>query len=159
MQHTVTREIGLDMAHRIPQHGSKCRQLHGHRYTIQATVSAPQLHAVGEQEGMVIDFGFLKDIMMKCIHDVYDHGTALVDHDPLIDLLAGPLSEAPSQREILGLNNVQILTVVPTAENLAWVWGRAIADAMEFDHRAKDCTLENVTVWETPNCSVTCMGP
>ena len=34
----ITREIGLDAAHRVPDHASKCFHIHGHRYTVFATV-------------------------------------------------------------------------------------------------------------------------
>ncbi|MFW8587824.1 6-carboxytetrahydropterin synthase [Rhizobium beringeri] len=55
----ITREIGIDAAHRIPHHESKCHNLHGHRYKIAATCVGP-LCGDGEQTGMVLDFRFLE---------------------------------------------------------------------------------------------------
>ena len=63
-ENLITREIGIDMAHRVTHHGSKCKNIHGHRYTIHAMVKGP-LFESGEQQGMVLDFGFLKEEMMK----------------------------------------------------------------------------------------------
>src|SRR4051812_45172843 len=83
--HTIAREIGIDMGHRVTFHGSKCRNLHGHRYTIQATCRGP-LFVEGEQQGMVLDFGFLKEIMMKEIDEPCDHGMALWVDDPICSL-------------------------------------------------------------------------
>ena len=56
--HLISREISIDAGHRVTEHTSKCRNLHGHRYTIQAWCSGP-LFSEGEQGGMVLDFGFI----------------------------------------------------------------------------------------------------
>ncbi len=63
--YTMSREIGIDAGHRVPTHGSKCKNLHGHRYTIQAICKAGFLQSEGEQKAMVIDFGFLKEEMLS----------------------------------------------------------------------------------------------
>ncbi|RZM10640.1 MAG: 6-carboxytetrahydropterin synthase, partial [Sphingomonas sp.] len=57
-------------------HGSKCHNLHGHRYRIEAWCRGP-LFAAGEQTGMVLDFGFLKDEMMRTIDARFDHAFML----------------------------------------------------------------------------------
>ena len=84
----VTRRIGIDAGHRIRTHGSKCRNLHGHRYEVEATCSAPRPHAGGEQDGMVIDFGFLKDEMLAVIDAACDHGfIAEIADDEVLTML------------------------------------------------------------------------
>ena len=40
----LTRRIGIDMGHRVPDHGSKCRNPHGHRYEILATCEGPVIN-------------------------------------------------------------------------------------------------------------------
>jgi 6-pyruvoyltetrahydropterin/6-carboxytetrahydropterin synthase len=70
----MTREIGIDAAHRVQGHGSKCRGRHGHRYRIVATCSSIGLRKDGEQSSMVLDFGFLKRLMMNVIDTPCDHG-------------------------------------------------------------------------------------
>ena len=35
---TITRKLEFDAGHRIPDHKSQCRNLHGHRYTIEITL-------------------------------------------------------------------------------------------------------------------------
>ena len=82
-ENLITREIGIDMAHRVTHHGSKCKNIHGHRYTIHAMVKGP-LFESGEQQGMVLDFGFLKEEMMKQIDVPCDHGTTLWIDDPIL---------------------------------------------------------------------------
>ncbi len=76
------------MGHRVPEHGSKCRNLHGHRYTIQATCRG-LLGDAGEQSGMVVDFGFLKALMMEKIDARFDHRLCLFEGDPLLQDVFG----------------------------------------------------------------------
>ena len=80
--HRITREIGIDAGHRVPDHGSKCRNIHGHRYRVLATCEGP-LARVGEQTGMVLDFGFLKEEMMTQIDAPCDHGMIMAASDTL----------------------------------------------------------------------------
>lgn len=182
--HMITREIGIDMGHRVTHHGSKCRNLHGHRYTIQATCKGP-LFQDGEQEGMVLDFGFLKDIMMQEIDAPCDHGMTLWIDDPwtpiLLDLDIVGLTQArqimkdqgyvpaiidhsprskvsSASSEIKPKWNVggkyYLVPFVPTAENLARHWFQRLQPRVL--HRSDGlATLYNVKVWETPNCTAT----
>ncbi|MCB1563932.1 MAG: 6-carboxytetrahydropterin synthase [Alphaproteobacteria bacterium] len=81
--HYVSREIGIDAAHREHQHGSKCFNIHGHRYKIQAVCSGG-LATDGEQADMVVDFSFLKEAMMRQIDSFCDHGSIFSLDDPNI---------------------------------------------------------------------------
>lgn len=136
----VTREIGIDAGHRVTFHGSKCRNIHGHRYTIQATCEG-KLQDSGEEMGMVMDFGFLKEEMMNEIDAPCDHGFICWDQDKqVLDMFAG---------ENLKL---YIVPFVPTAENLARHWFERLA--RRVDERTEGrANLLKVKVWETPNCS------
>lgn len=141
----VSRRIEIDAGHRIPFHGSKCRRLHGHRYVIIATIQRGWLHedpVLKSEMGMVEDFGNMKAIMMKRIHEVYDHrlilwkGDILVKH-PAFRLLCEGAT---------GLSDGGIVTIpyVPTAERLAQLW---------YDELLRDLPdLLKVEVHETPNC-------
>jgi 6-pyruvoyltetrahydropterin/6-carboxytetrahydropterin synthase len=137
MSHEITREIQIDAAHRVPDHGSKCKNLHGHRYVIQATCSGP-LFDSGPQSGMVVDFGFLKEEMMAAIDVPADHGTILYEDDSLYN-----------HRHLFG--KLLLLPCVPTAENLAAYWFEQLAPRIEArtDGRA---SLVRLRVYETPNC-------
>lgn len=87
----ITRTIGIDAGHRVPSHGGKCRSMHGHRYEIQATFAADELQGSGAAEGMVADFSFVKDLMMKVIDTHCDHKTILHFGDPFLTAyLKGP---------------------------------------------------------------------
>ena len=136
----ITREIGIDAGHRVPLHGSKCRSLHGHRYTIQATCEG-ELAQGGEQDGMVLDFGFLKEEMMAEIDAPCDHALVLWCDDPLVAILTG--------KE--GCQKLYILDSTPTAENLARHWFARLAPRV-VDRSGGLATLVNIRVYETPNC-------
>lgn len=165
---TVTRHIAIDAGHRIMTHGSKCRHLHGHRYTIEATCEArDRLHESGEQTDMVLDFGFLKEEMLALIDVPCDHGLILSAadaevlgmfapetnaHDWLRTVRAGV--EAAGFAAVAAARLGQKLYVVPfqpTAECLARHWFERLAPAVAA-RSGGVARLTEVTVWETPNC-------
>jgi 6-pyruvoyltetrahydropterin/6-carboxytetrahydropterin synthase len=158
----ITREIGIDMGHRVTNHGSKCRNLHGHRYRIIATL-AGDLVASGEQEGMVLDYGFVKKIMMDEIDARFDHGMALWIKDPLLIHELGPVRERIEDDVHLEgyafgetgwkWGKLVVTRDVPTAENLARLWYGIISEPIAQMCDGTDGHLYSVTVWETPNCS------
>ena len=160
---TITRRLEIDMGHRVPDHGSKCRHLHGHRYVIEAVCIGP-LAEDGEQNGMVVDFGFLKAVMVDKIETDFDHRLCLFHRDPLVTELfrvtRGPAFCAAIVRgEIVKVDagEGQALTIVdrvPTAENLAAIWAAAIAPEVERITEGR-ATLVALTVHETPNCMAT----
>ncbi|HZP21610.1 MAG TPA: 6-carboxytetrahydropterin synthase [Bauldia sp.] len=156
--HTISRRIEIDMAHRVPDHGSKCRNLHGHRYVIEAVCSGA-LGEVGPERGMVLDFGFLKEEMIAAIHDPCDHAAVLWADDPLLANLAGAAAKgaAPGSRVASPFGPVLVLSFTPTAENLARYWFEALAPrvAARSGGRAQ---LRELRVHETPNSTATYSG-
>lgn len=164
----VTRRIGIDAGHRIMSHGSKCRHIHGHRYEIEASCRAVHLHEHGEQAGMVLDFGFLKDEMMAVIDAACDHGfIAQIDDHELLTMFApegcdftawhAGLAEAVKRDGFVTTadsrlqTKLYILAGPPTAEELAAHWFRRLAErvAQRSDGLA---ALARLRLWETPNC-------
>lgn len=159
--HGIMREIGIDAGHRIPNHGSKCRSVHGHRYTIQAYCKGP-LEPEGSSEGMVLDFGFLKEEMMSEIDTPCDHGLIMWWHDRFTPWLMGldhgegastfrAMDKTKPQNVNGLLGKLYLVPFVPTAENLARHWFERLAPKVlsRSGHRA---TLVRVRVGETPNC-------
>jgi len=138
MSFYITRQIELDMGHRIPNHASQCRFLHGHRYRVVATLAGtPKPLDQSSDSGMVMDYGDLKAIMMACIHKPLDHGFMVYDQDPL----AHALRQLPDQKLIF-------VPFIPTAENIAqYLFGQLKANLPYPEQLVK------LTVWETPNCS------
>ncbi len=81
----VHREIGIDCGHRVPDHKSKCRSPHGHRYRIIATCAGDILEKPGEHEhGMVIDFGHIKKMMTDVLDAIFDHAFVVSKEDKVM---------------------------------------------------------------------------
>lgn len=164
----VTRRIGIDAGHRIMQHGSKCRHIHGHRYEVEATCRALRVHQGGEQDGMVLDFGFLKQEMMDVIDACCDHGfIAQAEDTALLEMFVptgtdlatwlAPLAAAV-QADGFALTTdtrlgtkLYLLPTAPTAEELARHWYLRLRQRVEARSDGL-ATLDRIRVWETPNC-------
>ena len=86
----ITRRIEFDAGHRIPNHTSQCRHLHGHRYVIEITLSGEIIRTEGSAEqGMVMDFSEVKRIANAVIVDHWDHAFLVYRGDrAVVDFLA-----------------------------------------------------------------------
>src|SRR5262245_21992536 len=119
--HTISRRIEIDAAHRVPGHTGKCRNLHGHRYLVEA-VCAGELAEDGHEGGMVMDFAFLKEEMVAVIDAECDHAAMLWSADPLLATLTGesrPAAKDGGSRVTSPFGPILVLPFTPTAENLA----------------------------------------
>lgn len=163
----VRRRIEIDAGHRIMTHGSKCRNLHGHRYVVEVECEASHLHAGGEQTDMVVDFGFLKDEMMRLIDAPCDHGFIAASADAeLLGLFAPPGAGEDWAEAILAEVKVKgaalttdtrmatklyVVPFQPTAECLAKHWFELLKEPVRL-RSGSTARLIAVRVWETPNC-------
>lgn len=153
----IERHIEIDAGHRIPHHGSLCKNLHGHRYKIVA-VCKGRLSKSGEQEGMVMDFGFLKDEMMKEIHEPCDHVMILSQDDPLLlsfldetDTANKHIKDQEFYKTESRIGTLYLINDTPTAENLAAHWFKRLSPCIEKRSKGS-ATLHQIKVYETPNC-------
>lgn len=82
MKMIIEKEIGLDYGHTLPKHFSFCNQVHGHHSRVITTIEGEIItEKNNSSQGMVLDFIFLKEIMMNNIHAVLDHGFAVWKED------------------------------------------------------------------------------
>ena len=133
MNVTCTRKIEFDSAHRIVQHESKCRHLHGHRYVIEITAMASKLDSLGR----IIDFSVLKSILGSWIDKHFDHGTIAYEND--IDLI--DLCYRKGWKIFIMENN-------PTAENMAIFLFEKFNSLLSN----KEIKITHIRLYETPNC-------
>lgn len=134
----ITRRLEFDSGHRIPNHKSQCRHLHGHRYAIEVTLSGKIIETEGaSDQGMVMDYSDVKDIAKRELVDLWDHAFLAYKNDT--DLL-NFLNSIPGHKTV-------VLDRPPTAENLALI-AFAMLDAA---YAEKGLILERVRLFETPN--------
>lgn len=138
----ITRRLEFDAGHRIPNHESRCRHLHGHRYALEVTLYGKIIDTPGApDQGMVMDFSRVKAIAQRLVVDAWDHAFLACRTDrALIDFL----ETLPGHRTV-------ILGAPPTAEHLAAEAYRLLEPAYE-DAFGSDLRLERVRLYETPNC-------
>lgn len=138
----ITRRLEFDAGHRIPDHKSQCRHLHGHRYAIEVTLSGDIIRQDGNAaNGMVMDFSEVKGIAKQHLVDRWDHAfLAYAGDTSIIEFL----KSLPDHKTV-------ILDCVPTAENLAQT-AFEILDAAYRDTFGNHLRLERVRLYETPNC-------
>jgi 6-pyruvoyltetrahydropterin/6-carboxytetrahydropterin synthase len=152
---TISKEVEFDAGHRVPSHGSKCRNPHGHRYRVRVTCTGPIIEDPGSpDDGMLVDFGDLKGLMTSLIHDALDHGFICYTSDPLgLDLaMLGERIDPTVGWKVIHF------PYIPTAENLArWCWEQL---AGPIASRFRDgLALAEVAVWETPTSVAYYTGP
>ena len=138
----ITRRIEFDAGHRIPDHQSQCRHLHGHRYAIEITLAGDIIQADNQpMTGMVMDFSEIKSLAKQHLVDAWDHAFLVFRGDtPVVDFLA-----------TLSNHKTVLLNVVPTVENLV-VIAFAALNAVYLDTYGNHLRLEQVRLYETPNC-------
>ena len=134
---TCTRRIEFDAAHRILNHESKCKMLHGHRYALEASFLAKELDDLGR----VIDFGIVREVLGTWIDENLDHNTILSIKDKK---LGQKIAEETGQK-------IYYLESNPTAENIAKHILTEICPKL-FANKNVKCV--GVKLYETPNCYV-----
>lgn len=139
---TITRKLEFDAGHRIPEHKSQCRNLHGHRYTIEITLIGEVIEQEGSSDhGMLMDFSDVKALANQHLVHVWDHAFLLYEKDLAVkDFLAS----LPDHKTV-------IINKIPTVENLA----RTAFDILRpvyQDRYGTGLRLHRIVLHETPNC-------
>lgn len=105
----VTKEFNFEMAHALLDYDGLCKNIHGHSYKLYVTViGSPIEDRANTKDGMVIDFGDLKRIVMPHIVDIFDHSVVLN-------------KKAPTQQfanVYQMFDRIHLLDYQPTCENM-----------------------------------------
>ncbi len=138
----ITRRLEFDAGHRIPNHDSQCRHLHGHRYAIEVTVSGEIVAAEGDlEQGMVADFAGIKSLLHQHIVGPWDHAFLAYARAALV---VDFLRSIPGHRTVL-------FDAPPTVEHLSVTAFRILEQAFAGVY-GKRIRVEQVRIYETPNC-------
>jgi 6-pyruvoyltetrahydropterin/6-carboxytetrahydropterin synthase len=137
----ITTRLEFDAGHRIPHHKSQCKNLHGHRYAMEITLSGDIISQENVSEnGMVMDFSDVKAIAKSAVVDVWDHAFLVYQHDQeVLNFLNG----LPDHKTV-------VFPTVPTAENMASEAFRILKSRYQ-DTYGNHLKLEKVRLYETPN--------
>lgn len=139
---TITRKLEFDAGHRIPDHKSQCRNLHGHRYTLEITLVGNVIEQEGNSDnGMIMDFSDVKALAKQHLVDVWDHAFLVYSGDAAVrDFLAS----LPGHKTVM-------IDRIPTVENLAQT-AFDILKAVFIDRYGTGLRLRKLVLHETPNC-------
>jgi 6-pyruvoyltetrahydropterin/6-carboxytetrahydropterin synthase len=97
------------MAHTLYEYDGLCRNIHGHSYNLEVTISGQPRNEPGHaKDGMVLDFSELKTIVKSQIVDRFDHALMVNRLVP------------EKQMELLRQTTDRIIVVdfQPTSENI-----------------------------------------
>lgn len=103
----ITRRIVFHAGHMLKDDTSKCYHPHGHEYVLEVTIQG-DIQTGGAENGMVMNFGSLKSLMMDVIHDKFDHKFIIEKDEPRFE----------DFMKAVGSDGVVVMTSPPTAENL-----------------------------------------
>ena len=139
---TITRKLEFDAGHRIPDHKSQCRNLHGHRYTLEITLTGQVIELEGNSNnGMIMDFSDVKALAKAHLVDLWDHAFIVYEKDTVVRQF---LASLPDHKTV-------VIDRIPTVENLARV-AFDILKASFKDHFGTGLHLHKLVLHETPNC-------
>ncbi len=139
---TITRKLEFDAGHRIPDHKSQCRNLHGHRYTLEITLIGEVIEQEGSSDnGMIMDFSDVKALAKQHLVDVWDHAFIVYAKDQTVRDFLGSL---PDHKTV-------IIESIPTVENLARTAFNILKAAYK-DRYGTGLRLHKLVLHETPNC-------
>jgi len=66
---SICRRFSFAYAHKLPEHGGLCKNLHGHNAVLEIEISGK----INEKTGMVADFKQLKDLVNLRVINILDH--------------------------------------------------------------------------------------
>lgn len=81
MKATVVKRVSFCAAHFLPNYKGKCKNMHGHTWSIEVGISGE----VDSESGMVVDFVWLGNVLKPILENL--------DHHTLNDIIANPTAE------------------------------------------------------------------
>ena len=142
----IVKIIQWDMGHRVLNHRSVCRGLHGHRYRAEICVEGEIVQETGaSEEGMVVDFADIKRAALEEVHDRMDHAFMVWDKD---EELMTFFKDHSGHKPV-------VVPFTPTAENVAHYIFQLLEGRIQ-DAYGTGLRLHSVKLWETPTSYAVC---
>lgn len=132
----VTKVFNFCYGHRLSGYTGKCFNLHGHNGLLEVTLEGKL-----KQNGMVLDFGIIKQSVNKVLDEEFDHKTILKSDDPINTKLIRACSDI--------IDSFRLVNYNPTAENMAIdIWNQVASKI------ASDIKVTKIKLYETPTSFV-----
>lgn len=139
----VSKQIEIDMSHKLTNYNGACNNVHGHRILVEIGIEGNIIQTKGTSEGMVVDFKIIKELLRENIHSVFDHALTVYEKDPLIHIFR-MLKDNGMKVNIINYN--------PTSENFAKEWFKILNDKLKEEINLQ---LKYINVWETATAFAT----
>lgn len=133
----AVRKCKFDAGHRVVNHESKCRTLHGHEYWAHIYAEANHLDNIGR----IIDFSVIKDVVGGWLDEHWDHNMIIWEQDPNLEHLL----------KCDGLKKPFVTKFNPTAENMADFLLNEICPKLL---QGSGVEVTTIRLYETTNCYV-----
>jgi 6-pyruvoyltetrahydropterin/6-carboxytetrahydropterin synthase len=131
----VTKRFHFEMAHTLYEYDGLCRNIHGHSYNLEVTISGEPRNEPGHpKDGMVLDFSELKTIVKSRIVDIFDHALMVNNLVP----------EEQMQLLRQTTNRIIVVDFQPTSENIVVY----IAEILQ-QHLPAGVNLFSIRLFET----------
>ncbi len=138
MKIRITKHFDFEAAHALFGYDGKCKNIHGHSYQLYVTIiGTPIKDKNHPKNGMVLDFGDLKQIVKSEIIDIFDHAIVLnkqTEHLHLAEKIADY-----SHRTVL-------VDYQPTSELMIQDFAKKIQKKLP-----KNVALHSIKLYETNN--------
>ena len=131
----VTKRFHFEMAHALFRYDGLCRNIHGHSYNLEVTlIGETKKQPRHPKDGMVLDFGLLKNIVKTEVVNRFDHALMVNSLVPV------------QQIELLKKTTDRVIKVdfQPTTENIVTY----IAEIIQ-QHLPSNVSLFSVRLYET----------
>ncbi len=117
----LTRQFRFEAAHALYNYDGPCKNIHGHSYLLYVTVKGrPVEDPADPKQGMVIDFGVLKQIVNELIVEPLDHALMVNANTPHKEMM--------EQSDLLG--KVVAVPYQPTCEHMIHDFAHKIRAAL-----------------------------
>ena len=118
----LTKEFNFEAAHSLEGYDGACREIHGHSYRLFVTIKGePSADGYDPKQGMVMDFGLLKQIVGEQIVSRLDHAFIM------------RRSEQSEQVQAMleGIyHNIVLVDYQPTCENMLADFAERLLEAL-----------------------------
>lgn len=134
----ITKHFDFESAHALYGYDGKCKNIHGHSYHLHVTViGEPIEDDKNPKNGMVMDFGDLKVIVLNEIVTKFDHAVVLNNNSPHRELAKTINDHA---------HKVVLVPYQPTSENMLIDFAERIQK-----HLPENVLLHSLKLYETAN--------